>query len=73
MTMTKKDFILIAEAIHTAKTSNGSDGPQVRWAIDDVAHVIANRLQEINPKFDRYKFLEACGFNRWNRKTSSVD
>lgn len=57
--MTKKDYILIADALREAR-----DGT-VFWsgAPDEVINLVANRiadkLQADNPRFDRKRFLEA--------------
>lgn len=54
--MTKKDYVLIAAAIKAA--SNAPGYPQ-RNAF--VAFALADALQRDNPRFDRAKFLAACG------------
>ena len=56
-TMTKKDFELIAEAI---KEITASDYPQDR---KDKAQLFAAVLATTNPRFDRARFLTACGVN----------
>ena len=55
--MTKKDFELIAEAI---KEITVSDYPQDR---KDKAQLFAAVLATTNPRFDRARFLSACGVN----------
>lgn len=65
--MTKKDFELIAAALHATK-------PRPIWELDadmslaDQLHTwhhvcdrIAATLAEANPKFRRERFLKACG------------
>jgi hypothetical protein len=51
--MTKKDFELIAEALFLS-----------REAEDDIANIcqrMADTLATTNPRFDRERFLIACG------------
>lgn len=54
--MTRKDFELIASAMNYGQTIPADDN-QLYWTID----FLANKLQATNPKFDRERFLEACG------------
>lgn len=60
--MTRKDYILIAEALKTVR-----DGYSPHWnanlfrACDDHAHDLADRLGRDNPRFERDRFLKACG------------
>ncbi len=52
--MTKKDFQLIAEVLANAW-----------WGSNDqkshIAHDLADALTTTNPRFDRARFLAACG------------
>ena len=58
--MTKKDYIAIAQAISSQKPAQGSSGAQFeQWG--DVANAIAGKLADDNPRFDRDRFLKACG------------
>lgn len=52
--MTRKDYELIAEVVATAWMGNG----QMRW---DIANRFADELEGGNPRFDRERFLSACG------------
>lgn len=55
--MTKKDFELIAQAIEAVVRRYPVDVlPLLR-----VASSVADSLAEDNPKFDRARFLTACG------------
>lgn len=59
--MTRKDFVAIAEAIKDARDALGfSDSIESR-VLDSMAKSIANVCATTNPRFDRSKFLEACG------------
>ncbi len=62
--MTKKDYELIAGTIKNFKfgwiESGGFDTGEIE-AIDNLSNNLALELQAENPKFDRTKFLEACG------------
>lgn len=58
--MTKKDYILIAEAIK--KTSDSAKGNlSEECAVQATACNIADVLERDNTRFDRSRFLEACG------------
>lgn len=61
--MTRKDYQLIAGAFRRARDYNDSAaksaGHQVGTA--DAAIMLASALQEDNPRFDRERFLKACG------------
>lgn len=58
--MTRKDYVLIAEVFKANREDfiEGEDGYAV---IGIMAHQIANALQADNPRFDRARFLDACG------------
>ena len=63
--MTRKDYEAIARAIarvrHDWGIPNGGLIPlEVRHAIEEIEDAIAQVLKEDNPRFDRYKFLQAC-------------
>ena len=51
--MTKKDYVMIAKIIDSYPG----------WSIPkrDLANKLADSFERANPKFDRVKFLQACG------------
>lgn len=53
MALTKKDYELIATAIARAR---GDEGTKLR-----VAEELADKLKEENSRFERGRFLRACG------------
>ena len=56
--MTKKHFEMIARSLRAAAdhtTAKGRDGIVVSAAM------LANEFQIANPRFDRARFMEACG------------
>jgi hypothetical protein len=55
--MTRKDYQLIARAIKDTRDNYYAEN----MAIAHVVGVLASRLKEDNPRFDVYKFVEACG------------
>jgi hypothetical protein len=57
--MTKKDFQLIASALRESFPERGSEHPTQQW--ERTVHTIASALSESNPRFDRARFLSACG------------
>ena len=69
--MTKKDYVLISNAFKSMREN------KVKWiqmnpnnngvkaeisGIDSLAIYLADRLQDDNSKFDRNRFLTACGY-----------
>lgn len=59
--MTKKDFKLIADAIRDA---GFTCDPGTLSTVTHVAECIADKLVSSNERFDRAKFLKACGLSR---------
>jgi hypothetical protein len=60
--MTKKDYELIAENMQRSKPlATASEAVHMQWGA--CITVLATALQKENPKFDRFKFLRACGMN----------
>lgn len=57
--MTKKDFELIAKGI--ARRMDTSE--RERLVVIQVALSIATEIEMVNPKFNRHKFLTACGID----------
>jgi hypothetical protein len=60
--MTRKDYELIAEEIATSRKVNLTDGT-VLVSVAHIANSLATALQVENPRFDRARFLKACGVN----------
>ena len=64
--MTRKDYILIANALRDARAKIRQCEPEESLAdlCDGVSYAIdyiTDALARDNPRFDRAKFLEACG------------
>jgi len=62
--MTKQDYELIAARIKCSATcETGPNRDRKTWdaAVHDVAELIARGLELENPRFNRTKFLTACG------------
>lgn len=63
--MSKKDFELIANIFASNKRSpKGLSEGEYRAACDErewLVYVFAARLSATNPRFDRARFLRACG------------
>jgi hypothetical protein len=55
--MTKKHFIQVAKDINSRYRSAE---PSERWVIVSVVGDLCDTFKQINPNFDRYKFIEAC-------------
>lgn len=63
--MSRKDFVAIAEAIRLSITQTQALGKD-EAALNGIAHTarnLANTFADINPRFDRARFLAACGTN----------
>lgn len=58
--MTKKDYIAFAAAFRLSEPSqDGNDASRPQWEEDVMT--IAQVLERDSPRFDRAKFLKACG------------
>jgi hypothetical protein len=63
--MTKKDYELIASEIRKMPhipLEIRETGKRTLYREEMFANSLATRLEEDNPRFDRTRFLEACGF-----------
>jgi hypothetical protein len=60
--MTRKDYVMIAEILKANREDfvQGDEGLSLLYIL---SHQIANGLEEDNPRFDRARFLTACGVN----------
>jgi len=58
--MTRKDYVMIAEILKFNRRdfNEGEDGLSL---LNILSHQFANSLQDDNPRFDRARFLTACG------------
>lgn len=64
--MTKKDYVLLAAALKASRCEfeSGSEyGRGVRTQFEVTALKLATALQSDNQRFDRERFLKACGVN----------
>jgi hypothetical protein len=62
--MTRKDYVLIAQAIKTQiELSTKFEEEESRAGAKNIAYDLAWKLSEDNPRFDRARFLTACGVN----------
>ena len=62
--MTKKDYIIIAEAIKSAKVSLSYASvcmPETNRTIEHIVNNLAFTLAIENPLFDKVRFSKACG------------
>ena len=55
MTMTKRDFIVLAEELNRCQLRDHTFSVMV--------HHVANACEKCNPRFDRTKFIRACMTN----------
>lgn len=65
--MTRKDFELIANAIRNEreqwKGNHPDDLRTMTETLDNLAQSLGRKLMDANPRFDRERFLQACGVN----------
>lgn len=62
--MTKKDYELIAKTLNHAREYEGNapdDKKIIITLLDVLADDLSEELAEDNPRFDRNRFLKACG------------
>lgn len=65
--MTKKDYELIAGAICTVSQNTKDQTINVEaragyWlALEQLSRILANEFAADNPRFDRERFMRACG------------
>jgi hypothetical protein len=60
--MTRKDYVMIADTIKTARKVELTNGT-VLVSVAHLANTLATELEIDNPRFDRARFLVACGVN----------
>ena len=58
--MTKKDYIIISNAVYEVLEHNRDCGEAVNLT-RNILHKIADAMTKDNPRFDRQRFLKACG------------
>lgn len=59
--MTRKDYILIAEALATAKRTAEPMSPGAKAMHREASESLAMYLGQANPRFDSARFLKAAG------------
>jgi hypothetical protein len=60
--MTRKDYVLIAQVIKTQiEMSDKFQEELSKVGAQNIAYDLAWKLSEDNPRFDRARFLVACG------------
>jgi hypothetical protein len=60
--MTRKDFEMIANVIRARVELHTSHNPTYRTAQYEIANDMATALASTNSRFNRARFLAACGF-----------
>jgi hypothetical protein len=59
--MTRKDYILIADALNLSQRTVGTSGLyDAPTALGLASIILADSLARTNPRFDRERFLKAC-------------
>jgi hypothetical protein len=56
VTLTRKDFETIARNLRDGQPRSA----ELQWGYEQAVDAVAQALQEINPRFDRGRFLAAC-------------
>lgn len=64
--MTRKDYILIAEALNQSRrnmeTMFPNDNSKYCYGSFNAAELIGYALSRGNPRFDMARFMQACGY-----------
>lgn len=60
--MTRKDYQLLADSILNARKVQSGLG-EMYVSVAHLVNTLATDLEIDNPRFDRARFLEACGVN----------
>jgi hypothetical protein len=63
MNMTRKDYELIAATIRNARLQGSYHTDEAESMRELIAAHIAHELANDNPRFDRARFLKACGLD----------
>lgn len=62
MCMSRKNYVAIAAALKQTRDSyNPGWNPNLFRALNDASKTLADYLESDNPRFDRARFLTACG------------
>ena len=56
--MTRKDYVMIADILKGQQKAHND-----LETIEEIAYSFADVLEEVNPGFERHRFLVACGVN----------
>jgi hypothetical protein len=59
--MSRKDFELIARVFNREMGLSGGDERGRKYLVGGLARLLATELEGTNPRFDRERFLKACG------------
>lgn len=57
--MSKKDYVLIASVMSDVRYIMVK--PAYRELVDNISEQLGKALEKENPRFDRQRFLKACG------------
>jgi hypothetical protein len=57
--MTRKDYELIARSLYVDRDFLEKED---KWVADYIIKGLCEQFEAMNPRFDRNKFLEACGY-----------
>jgi hypothetical protein len=60
MSMTRKDYVAIAEAMTAARADVSTQKISPKLALEFAEDRIARALADDNPRFDRDRFIAAC-------------
>jgi hypothetical protein len=61
-TMTKKDYIAVAKILKDAREdAETAVNREARSQTDQIALMLSELFAQENPRFDRVRFLKACG------------
>jgi hypothetical protein len=61
--MTRKDYTAVAEAIRPQVQAGFFQTDEVKIVVGTIVENLCDTFAADNPRFDRVKFIEACGYN----------
>ena len=65
--MTKRHFTALASALHDTRPPQHDAGEWATWLA--TVYAIVTVCQNANPRFDRDRFMRACGVDPYGRAT----
>lgn len=68
--MTRRDYVLLAQTMRSVRPNPVYKDHRAQWCIDMLA--LATALRGTNPRFERDRFMVACGADECERQAGSL-